>query len=77
MNPSQPTPSPLIISISDAASRVCISKAELYRKIKAGDFPLPVRLTEKRRGIRVSDLNAWVEGLTPVVPDKADHFKAA
>ena len=76
MNPSKPTSSPLIISISDAANCVCISKAEVYRKIKAGQFPLPVRLTEKRRGIRVADLNAWVDKLTSVLPDKADHFKA-
>lgn len=68
---------PLVLSVTEAARVAGISTPEAYRRMKAGQFPLPVRLTDKRRGIRVADLTAWVESLPTVMPDAADHFVVA
>lgn len=73
----QAHPQALVISIKEAAQRVCISQAEVYRKIKAGTFPQPIKLTERRRGIRIEDLEQWVRSRDTVMPDPADHFKGA
>jgi predicted DNA-binding transcriptional regulator AlpA len=68
---------PLIVSITQAAKIAGISQAEAYRKIKVGQFPLPVRITEKRRGIRMADLEAWVAALPTTIPHRVGRFKAA
>ena len=72
--PNTATLAPLVLSVTEAARVAGISPPEAYRRIKAGQFPLPVKLTDKRRGIRVADLRAWVENLPTIVPDATDHF---
>ena len=37
------------------------SRAHLYRLIKAGKFPRPVRLSEARVAFRQADLRQWIE----------------
>lgn len=70
----QPTIPRLVISVTEAARAAGISAPEAYRRIKKGQFPLPVKITDKRRGIRVSDLTAWVEALPTAVPDATEFF---
>jgi predicted DNA-binding transcriptional regulator AlpA len=39
---------------------VPISSATLWRKCKAGDFPKPVKLSERVTAWRVSDVRGWL-----------------
>lgn len=41
-----------------------IGKSTLWRKVRAGTFPAPVRLTEKCTAWRVSDIRAWLAAQT-------------
>jgi len=37
------------------------SPATLWRKVKAGNFPAPVKLSERITAWRVEDIRAWME----------------
>lgn len=39
---------------------VPFSSATLWRKVKAGDFPKPVKLSERVTAWRVEDIRAWM-----------------
>lgn len=38
-----------------------ISPATLWRKVKAGQFPQPVKLSERVTAWRVDDIRAWMQ----------------
>jgi prophage regulatory protein len=40
---------------------ICYCRAHLYRLIKAGKFPRPVRLSPGRVAFRQTDLREWIE----------------
>ena len=40
-----------------------LSKSEIYRRIKSGKFPAPVKLGERASAWRNSDLNAFIKSL--------------
>ncbi len=40
---------------------VPFSSATLWRKVKTGDFPQPVKLSERITAWRVEDVRAWME----------------
>jgi len=52
------------LSPRDAAAYLGISKATLYRKIKAGLLPEPHRSSEGMSRFRLEDLDAYAMGLT-------------
>ena len=37
------------------------SSATLWRKVKSGDFPQPVKLSDRVTGWRVEDIRQWME----------------
>ena len=39
-----------------------LSLATIYRLIKRGDFPRPIRLSAQAVGWDINDVNAWIEG---------------
>lgn len=41
-----------------------ISPATLWRKVKSGQFPKPVKLSEKITAWRVEDIREWMKGVT-------------
>jgi len=43
---------------------VPFSSATLWRKIKSGDFPRPVKLGERITAWRVEDVRAWMQART-------------
>lgn len=45
-------------------SIVPISSATLWRKVKAGTFPAPVKLSERVTAWRVEDVRAWMQSRT-------------
>ena len=42
-------------------SIVPFSSATLWRKVKVGDFPQPVKLSERITAWRVEDIRVWME----------------
>jgi len=42
-----------------------LSRSTLYRKIKAGEFPRPVKLGKRAVGWRESEVIAWINGRPP------------
>lgn len=41
-------------------NRVPFSAATLWRKVKAGDFPAPVKLSERITAWRLDEVDAWI-----------------
>lgn len=43
------------------------SSATLWRKVKAGQFPRPVKLSERVTAWRVDDVRAWMKSRVEIV----------
>lgn len=41
-------------------NRICVSKTELYRKIKAGEFPKPVPVGRQRVAFLEAEVDEWI-----------------
>ena len=48
------------ISIKEAVERICLSKTELYQRLRAGTFPKPVALGPKKVVFLESEVEAWM-----------------
>jgi len=57
-------PTPRLLTPRDVYSRVCMSRATIHRRVRAGAFPQPVRLGPNRKAWRESDVTAWIEAQT-------------
>jgi prophage regulatory protein len=44
-----------------------ISSATLWRKVKSGTFPAPVKLSERVTAWRVEDIRGWMKSRAPSV----------
>ena len=53
-----------VVSLIAAAQTADVSLATLRRRIADGSGPRIVRVTERRVGIRVRDLKAWLDART-------------
>ena len=50
---------------------VPFSSPTLWRKVKSGEFPRPVKLSERVTAWRVEDIRAWMQARTAAAPDAA------
>ncbi len=50
-----------LISMQQVLDRIPLSKATIYRRIKAGTFPQPIRLSAHRIAFAEQEINAWIE----------------
>jgi prophage regulatory protein len=41
--------------------RTSLSRSSLDRLVATGDFPQPIRITERRLAYRADDVQAWIE----------------
>ncbi|HMM76838.1 MAG TPA: AlpA family phage regulatory protein [Gammaproteobacteria bacterium] len=53
-----------ILRISDVQKQVRLSRASIYRLIRAGQFPAPVKLTAKASGWSADAVDSWVASRT-------------
>lgn len=44
--------------------KIPFSHATLWRKVKSGEFPKPVKLSERITAWKTSEVNAWLESKT-------------
>lgn len=49
-----------LISLKEVLDRIPLSKATIYRRIKAGTFPQPIRLSAHRIAFSEQEINAWI-----------------
>ena len=48
-----------VLTVRDACRETTLSRSTIWRMVKAGTFPAPVRLSPGRVGFRVEDVEAW------------------
>lgn len=51
---------PLLLSPRQVCERVSFSRTTLDRLVTSGDFPKPVRITERRLAYDAGAVDAWV-----------------
>lgn len=51
-----------IMPVADVCMATSFSQATMYRLIQSGDFPPGIWVTGSRRGWRLSEVKAWIEG---------------
>jgi prophage regulatory protein len=54
-----------LLGMKSVSELTSLSKATVYRGVKAGTFPNPVRLGAHRIAWRASDIGAWIESREP------------
>jgi len=54
-----PTERERLLKILDVCSRLTIGRTTLYELRTKGDFPEPIRLSPRRVGWRLADIEAW------------------
>ena len=53
-----------VLAIREVVKRTTLSKNEIYRRIKRGDFPRQIRLGELRVAWRERDIDQWINELS-------------
>ena len=53
-----------LVRLREVAAMVGLSKATIYRKVRAGEFPAPVSVGSQSVRWRESDLQAWIAALS-------------
>lgn len=66
--------SPTLLRISAVTARIGLSKPSIYRLIKEGEFPEPVRLSKNAVAWRIEDLVEW-EASRPRAAQAADSAR--
>ncbi len=52
-----------IVDVTEVVELTTLSRATIYRKMKAGTFPSNRQLNANRSGWRFADVQAWLENL--------------
>ncbi|WP_153160910.1 AlpA family transcriptional regulator [Zoogloea sp. 1C4] len=56
---------PALLSRRSVEAITSISRASIYRLMKAGEFPTPVRVSANRVAWREADIRLWIEARQP------------
>lgn len=57
---------PLLLRLPEVIQLVRRSKSQVYRDVRSGHFPAPVKLGPRASAWRSADLQAWLGNLSPV-----------
>jgi prophage regulatory protein len=52
-----------LLSPNAVAALTSLHRTSIYRKVQAGEFPAPVRLSTRRIGFREAEVQAWIAKL--------------
>ncbi len=50
----------VIVRESELLPRIKLSHSTIWRLVRAGKFPRPIQLSERAKGWRASDIEAWL-----------------
>lgn len=53
-----------LLKLSDVEATIGLGHSWIYERIKAGEFPAPVKLSERCVRWRESEVAAWIAGLS-------------
>lgn len=53
-----------LLRLPSVQAQSALSKSEIYRRIKAGNFPKPVKLGARAVAWRYIDVEAWIHSLS-------------
>lgn len=53
-----------LLRLSDVEEKTSLSRSTIYRRIQAGTFPAPLDLGPGAVRWRLSDVDAWIAGLS-------------
>lgn len=62
----------LLVRPVAAGQVIAMAKPSVYNRVSAGTFPLPLVETPVGRMVRVADIAAYLDSLTPIMPIKAE-----
>lgn len=54
----------MMLKIKDVIQKTAISKAQIYRKIKAGEFPKPLKQGTRAVAWKLSDIDNFLQNLS-------------
>lgn len=60
-----------LLTMEDISAKLQTTPSNIYRKIKAGKFPPPIRLSTRCVRWRQSQITAWMDGLATDAPGSA------
>lgn len=66
-----------IIRLPDVLAAVGLKKSAIYKKIKAGEFPAPIKLGAHASGWLESDVQAWIRKQAGRESANDEHPQAA
>jgi prophage regulatory protein len=49
-----------LLRIKDLENKLGVKKSTIYKMIQTGEFPKPVKISERARGWRESQAEAWI-----------------
>jgi prophage regulatory protein len=58
----------ILLKLHKVKEQCALSRSELYRRIRLGDFPQPVSLGARAVAWRSSDIDAWIAARAPKAP---------
>ena len=65
MSETNPVAPDAILRIGTVAERIGLARPTIYRMVKDGEFPRPIKITTRAVGWRESDLVAWIASREP------------
>lgn len=71
------SPNDKIIRLPEVKATVSLSTATIYRLIKAGDFPAPIKLGKHASGWLESAVQTWIQKKAGREPANDSHPQAA
>jgi prophage regulatory protein len=54
-----------ILRLPEVAHVTGTSRSQIYRLVKAGKFPAPVKLGQRSSGWKFHEVQAWIDSLEP------------
>ena len=61
-----------IIRKEDLTRRLGLSRATIFRNVKAGRFPAPIKISQRAIGWRIDDVEAWIAAQAAISKGQGD-----
>ena len=61
-----------IIRTEDLTRRLGLSRATIFRNVKAGRFPAQIKISQRAIGWRIDDVEAWIAAQAATSKDQGD-----
>ncbi len=75
MTTTTTTDAPRILRLAEVMARTALKRDTVYRKVKSGEFPAPLKLTSHASGWVESEVTDWI--LARAAARNADRSAAA